>query len=306
MIVLTCPGQGAQKPGFLAPWIEDPEHRALLEQLGVAAELDLVRHGTESDADTIRDTAIAQPLIVAAGILAWNALTAEPGVAERIGGVSGHSVGEITAAYCAGIFDAVTAISFVATRARLMADDAAKVRTSMSAVLGGDQAEVEQRLAELELTPANYNGGGQIVAAGLPEHLEQLAAEPPAKTRVVPLQVAGAFHTTYMASAREALAAKRASFPASDPQRAIWTNRDGGRVESGAEFVDLMVEQVARPVRWDACMTSFADAGATGLVEVTPGGTLVGLAKRALKGTPAVAITAPDDLVAARELIAQG
>lgn len=306
MIVLTCPGQGAQKPGFLAPWIDDPEHRALLEQLGTAAELDLVRHGTESDAETIRDTAIAQPLIVAAGILAWNALTAEPGVADRIGGVAGHSVGEITAAYCAGVFDAVTAISFVATRARLMADDAAKVRTSMSAVLGGDQAEVEHRLAALELTPANYNGGGQLVAAGLPEQLDLLAAEPPAKSRVVPLQVAGAFHTPFMATARDALAAKRSSFPAADPRRVIWTNRDGSAVESGGRFVDLMVDQVARPVRWDACMASFAAAGATGLVEVTPGGTLTGLAKRGLKGTPAVAITAPHDLEAARDLIAAG
>lgn len=305
MIVVTCPGQGAQKPGFLAPWLEDEAHRATLEQLSVAAELDLVRHGTESDADTIRDTAVAQPLIVAAGIVAWNALAADPELAARIGGVAGHSVGEITAAYCAGIFDAVTAMSFVTTRARLMADDAAKVATSMSAVLGGDEAEVEQRLAELELTPANYNGGGQIVAAGLPENLERLAAEPPAKARVIPLQVAGAFHTPFMASAREALAAKRSSFPAADPQRTIWTNRDGAAVASGDEFVDAMIDQVARPVRWDRCMASFADAGVTGLIEVAPAGTLTGLAKRALRGTPGVAVNGPADLDPARELIAQ-
>lgn len=314
MIVLTCPGQGAQKPGFLAPWIEDANHRAFLERLSDAAEVDLVEHGTNSDAETIRDTAIAQPLIVAAGMLTWNALTgadasgAEPtgndSPIARIGGVAGHSVGEITAAYCAGIFDAETAIRFVATRARLMAADAAKTTTSMSAVVGGDQSEVEAALAALDLTPANYNGGGQIVAAGLPENLERLAAEPPARARVVPLQVAGAFHTPFMADARAALADRRSEFETADPARTIWSNRDGSAVTSGATFVDWMVEQIARPVRWDACMASFAEAGASGLIEVAPGGTLVGLAKRGLKGTPAVAITSPDHLERARELLA--
>lgn len=303
MIVLTCPGQGAQKPGFLAPWIDDASHRAVLDRLSEAAEVDLVRHGTESDADTIRDTAIAQPLIVAAGILAWNALREDSATADAIGGFAGHSVGEITAAYCAGIFDAETAIRFVARRARLMAEDAAKVTTSMSAVVGGDEADVESALASHGLTPANYNGGGQIVAAGLPEQLDALAADPPARARIVPLQVAGAFHTPFMAAARDALAAERSRFDTSDPVGPIWTNRDGSRVERGSDFVDLMIEQVARPVRWDRCMASFADAGVTGLVEVTPGGTLVGLAKRGLKGTPAVAITSPADLDAARDLI---
>ena len=303
MIVVTAPGQGAQKPGFLAPWLEIPAHRELLGRLGEAAGLDLIAHGTVSDADTIRDTAVAQPLIVAAGMLTWNALVDSPEIAEAIGGVAGHSVGEITAAYQAGIFDAETAIRFVALRARLMAADAAATTTSMSAVLGGDQAEVEQRLDELELTPANYNGAGQIVAAGLPSNLERLAAEPPAKTRVVPLQVAGAFHTSFMSTARAELASRRGEFATSDPVRTIWSNHDGERVTQGAAFVDLMVEQVARPVRWDRCMGSFADADLTGLVEVAPAGTLVGLAKRALKGTPAVAIQTPDDLEAARTLI---
>ncbi|GGA58189.1 ACP S-malonyltransferase [Pseudoclavibacter endophyticus] len=310
MLVLTCPGQGAQKPGFLAPWLEDAAHRTLLEQLSDAAGVDLVRHGTESDAETIRDTAIAQPLIVAAGILTWNALTSDDdadesgGFAARIGGVAGHSVGEVTAAYCAGIFDAETAIRFVATRAELMAADAATVRTGMSAVLGGDQAEIEATLEGLDLTPANYNGGGQIVAAGLPERLDELASTPPARARVVPLQVAGAFHTPFMATARAALADQRNAFQTGDPVRTIWTNRDGSMVTSGAEFVDAMIEQVARPVRWDACMASFADAGVSGLVEVAPGGTLVGLSKRGLRGTPAVAITTPADLDTARELVA--
>ncbi|KAB1653438.1 ACP S-malonyltransferase [Pseudoclavibacter chungangensis] len=304
MIVISCPGQGSQTPGFLSPWIEDEANRTLLGELGEAAGVDLVLHGTVSDADTIRDTAVAQPLIVAAGILAWNALVDSPERAALVGGVAGHSVGEITAAYTAGIFDARTAGAFVGLRSRLMAEDAAKIVTSMSAVVGGVEADVLAALEENDLSPANFNGGGQIVAAGTPENLERLRENAPRGTRVIPLQVAGAFHTAYMADARDALAARRAEFTTADPVRTIWSNHAGEPVERGDEFVDLMVQQVARPVRWDACMASFADAGITGLIELTPAGTLVGLAKRGLKGTPAVAVKTPDDLDVAAQLLA--
>lgn len=303
MIVLTCPGQGSQKPGFLAPWIEDPAHRAQLERLSAAADVDLVEHGTVSDAETIRDTAIAQPLIVAAGILTWDALSQRADAVANVGGIAGHSVGEITAAYAAGVFDAETAMRFVALRSRLMAADAAKVVTSMSAVVGGDEDAVVARLTELDLTPANFNGAGQIVAAGEPAALDALRAEPVAGSRVIPLKVAGAFHTRFMADAREALAARRGEFTASDPVRTLWSNHDGEQVTDGGEFVDLMVQQVAQPVRWDKCMASFEAAGVTGLIEVSPAGTLAGLAKRALKGTPTAAVTAPADLEGAIALL---
>lgn len=297
MIVVACPGQGSQKPGFLAPWIEREDRRERLRALGEAAGVDLVLHGTESDADTIRDTAIAQPLIVAAAILAWDALREEqPELAERVGAVAGHSVGEITAAYVAGILDAETAMRFVGLRSRLMAEDAAATPTGMAAVVGGDEATVLERLEELGLSPANFNGGGQIVAAGEPAGLEALAADGPRGSRVVPLQVAGAFHTSFMASACERLGAERARFTASDPALTIWSNEDGASVASGEAFVDAMVRQVAQPVRWDRCMASIAESGAEGLLELAPAGTLVGLAKRGLKGLPAAPLNAPADL----------
>lgn len=297
MLVVTCPGQGSQKPGFLSAWIERDDRRAALERLGAAAGVDLIAHGTESDAETIRATAIAQPLIVAAGILAWDALREEqPELAARVGATAGHSVGELTAAYVAGILDADSAMRLVGLRSRLMAGDAAKVETGMAAVVGGDEAEVLERLEELGLSPANFNGGGQIVAAGEPAGLEALAADGPAGARVVPLKVAGAFHTSYMGEAREALAAERGAFDPADPAMTIWTNEDGRAVASGAEFVDAIVRQVAQPVRWDRCMASMAEAGVEGMIELAPAGTLVGLAKRGLQGTPAAALNAPGDL----------
>ncbi|MBM7504697.1 ACP S-malonyltransferase [Agromyces aurantiacus] len=304
MIVVVCPGQGSQTPGFLAPWLAEPSFGDRLAALSDAAGLDLALHGTESDADTIRDTAIAQPLIVAAGILTFGALAAG-GRDERLGGVAGHSVGEITAAAATGVLGEADAMRFVAARGRAMADAAALEPTGMSAVIGADEADLLARLEVLGLEPANFNGGGQVVVAGALDALEQLKAEPPAGSRVIPLQVAGAFHTRYMQPARDRLAEVAASLDVSDPGVTLWTNRDGSQVTSGSRFVELLVGQVASPVRWDRCMDSFADAGVTGLIELAPAGALVGLAKRALKGVPTVAVKTPDDLPAAIELIEQ-
>jgi [acyl-carrier-protein] S-malonyltransferase len=302
VIVVVCPGQGSQTPGFLAPWLAEPVFAERLAALSDAAGLDLARHGTESDAETIRDTAVAQPLIVAAGILTYAALTAD-GRAARLGGIAGHSVGEITAAAGSGILSDADAMRFVAARGRAMADAAAQAATGMSAVIGADEAELLARLAELGLEPANFNGGGQIVVAGALDALETLKAAPPAGARVIPLQVAGAFHTRYMAPAVEHLRPVADGLSPADPTLPLWTNRDGSRVERGAEFVDLLVGQVSSPVRWDLCMQAFADAGVTGIIELAPAGALTGLAKRALKGVPSVAVKTPDDLTAAFELL---
>jgi [acyl-carrier-protein] S-malonyltransferase len=302
VIVVVCPGQGSQTPGFLTPWLADTAYAEQLAELSDAAGIDLATHGTVSDADTIRDTAIAQPLIVAAGLLTLSALLADGRIA-RIGGIAGHSVGEITAAAAAGVLTETAAMRFVAERGRAMADAAALAPTGMSAVLGADEAALVARLDELGLEPANFNGGGQIVVAGALDALERLRAEPPAGARVIPLQVAGAFHTRYMRPAVERLAAVAADHDVSDPGVTLWTNRDGSAVASGAEFLDLLVGQVSSPVRWDRCMESFAAAGVTGIIEVAPAGALVGLAKRGLKGVPAVAVKTPDDLPAAIELI---
>lgn len=302
MIVVVCPGQGSQTPGFLEPWIADPQAKALLETLSDAADVDLVKHGTVSDADTIRDTSIAQPLIVAAGILTLYALSESDHLAKS-SGIAGHSVGEFTAAAGAGVLDATDAVRLVGIRGRAMADAAALIPTGMSAVIGGDESEILAKLDQLGLFPANYNGGGQLVVAGELAALATLAEEPPAGTRVIPLQVAGAFHTSYMLDAVETLREAAAEVNTNDPMKTLWTNKDGSVVAKGDTFRDLLVGQVSSPVRWDKCMDSFAAAGVSGIIEIAPAGALVGLAKRALKGVPTVAIKTPEDLVAARELI---
>jgi [acyl-carrier-protein] S-malonyltransferase len=299
VIIAVFPGQGSQSPGFLTPWLERDGAAERLAEYSEWAGVDLVAAGTEWDADTIRDTKVAQPLIVAASLLSWNAL----GSREHVAGVAGHSVGEFAAAVAAGILTDEDALRLVGLRGRAMAEAAAAAETGMSAVLGGDEASVVSRLEELDLTPANYNGGGQIVAAGALGALQQLAAEPVQGTRVIPLQVAGAFHTRYMAPAVETLRDAAAQVATAAPAVRIWTNRDGSAVESGAAYRDLLVEQVASPVRWDLCMASFAETGVAGIVELSPAGTLVGLAKRALRGVPAVAVKTPDDLASADALL---
>jgi [acyl-carrier-protein] S-malonyltransferase len=297
--IAVFPGQGSQSPGFLSPWLSVDGTAERLAAYSEWSGVDLVAAGTEWDADRIRDTRVAQPLIVAASLLSWNALPDRDAVA----GVAGHSVGEFAAAAASGILSEEDALRLVGIRGRAMAEAAAAEQTGMSAVIGGDEASVVSRLEELGLTPANYNGGGQLVAAGALDALAALTAEPPAATRVIPLQVAGAFHTRYMAPAVETLRSAAAQVAASDPRITIWSNRDGAAVGSGPAFVELLVDQVASPVRWDLCMASFAAEGVSGIVELSPAGTLTGLAKRALRGTPAVAVKTPDDLQAAAALL---
>jgi [acyl-carrier-protein] S-malonyltransferase len=305
VIALVCPGQGSQTPGFLAPWLELPGLRDRATALSEAAGIDLVAHGTTSDADRIRDTAVAQPLIVGAGLLALEALYADrpDGLATTAGVVAGHSVGEITAAAATGVLSAEDALSLVSLRGRAMADASAITPTGMSAVLGGDSDDVLAVLDRYGLTPANMNGAGQIVAAGTLEQLAALAADPPAKARVIPLQVAGAFHTVHMAPAVDVLADEWADHDVSDPGITLLSNADGAAVDSGAEFLRRLINQVRNPVRWDRCMETMTSLDVTALIELAPAGTLVGLAKRAMKGVQTVALKTPDDLPAARELL---
>jgi len=303
-VVIVAPGQGSQTPGFLEPWLAEPRFAAHLDSLAEASGVDLRTHGTVSDADTIRDTAVAQPLIVAASILSLAAVL-DGDRRAKVAGIAGHSVGELAAAAGAGIVSEADAMRLVAIRGRAMADAASLAATGMSAVIGADEAELLAKLDVLGLEPANFNGGGQIVVAGALDALAALQADPPAGARVIPLQVAGAFHTRYMAPAVETLRSAAADATVSDPGLRTWTNRDGSAVSSGAEFVDLLVGQVASPVRWDKTMETFAAEGITGLIELAPAGALVGLAKRGLKGLPTVAVKTPDDLAAAHALIDQ-
>ena len=305
-VVIVAPGQGSQTPGFLEPWLAEPRFADHLGALSEAAGLDLAAHGTLSDADTIRDTAVAQPLIVAASLVALAAVLDEgSGSAwkSKTAGIAGHSVGEVTAAAGAGILSEHDAMVLVSARGKAMAAAAAQLATGMSAVIGGDQDELLAKLETLGLQPANFNGGGQLVVAGELPALAALQADPPAGARVIPLPVAGAFHTRYMQSAVDTLRDVADGLDVNDPSWTIWTNRDGSIVTEGTAFVDLLVGQVASPVRWDLDMEAFAAAGVTGLIELAPAGALVGLAKRGLKGLPTVAVKTPDDIAAAHELL---
>ncbi|MBT2391782.1 ACP S-malonyltransferase [Streptomyces sp. ISL-1] len=300
MLVLVAPGQGAQTPGFLTPWLDLPGAADRIAAWSDAIGLDLAHYGTKADADEIRDTAVAQPLLVAAGLLSADALGA-----VRPGAVAGHSVGEITAAVFAGVFDDEAALDFVRTRGLAMAEAASVTETGMSAVLGGDPEQVVAHLEKLGLTPANVNGAGQIVAAGTAEQLAALAENKPEKARVIALKVAGAFHTHHMAPAVATLQETAADLTVSDPVVPYISNKDGRVVSTGNEVIARLVGQVANPVRWDLCMETFKEQGVTALIEVCPGGTLTGLAKRALPGVQTLALKTPDDLDAARTLVAE-
>jgi [acyl-carrier-protein] S-malonyltransferase len=301
VLVLVAPGQGAQTPGFLTPWLDLPGVEDRLRALSAAVDLDLVHYGTVADADEIRDTAVAQPLLVAAGLVSAAALGA-----VSPGAVAGHSVGEITAAVLAGVLDDTAALTLVRKRGLAMAEAAAITPTGMSALLGGDPDTTVAHLEQLGLTPANVNGAGQIVAAGTLEQLAALEADKPEGVRrVVALKVAGAFHTRHMAPAVDTLAKAAQDLTPGDPTITYVSNKDGKTVATGAEVLERLVGQVANPVRWDLCMETFKELGVTALLEVCPGGTLTGLAKRALPGVKTLALKTPDDLDAARELIAE-
>jgi [acyl-carrier-protein] S-malonyltransferase len=304
VLAIVCPGQGAQTPGFLVPWLEDAASADRLAWYCAVTGLDLVAHGTTSPAETIRDTAVAQPLIVAAGLLGLAALGPDGAVPTATGAVGGHSVGEFTAAAAAGVLSAEAALVLVRERGRAMAAASARTPTGMSAVLGGDPDEVAAVLDKLALTPANMNGAGQVVAAGTLEQLAALAAAPPAKARVIPLQVAGAFHTAHMAPAVDALAALARAVVPSAPSVTLLSNADGRAVGDGAQALGRLVSQVSNPVRWDLCMQTLADLGVSGIIELPPAGTLAGLAKRVLKGVEIVALKTPADLADARALVA--
>ncbi|MFJ3652227.1 ACP S-malonyltransferase [Streptomyces nigra] len=301
MLVLVAPGQGAQTPGFLTPWLELPGAADRLGAWSDAIGLDLAHYGTQADADAIRDTAVAQPLLVAAGLLSAAALgDIVPGA------VAGHSVGEITAAAYAGVLDDTAALTLVRKRGLAMAEAAAITETGMSALLGGDPEVSVAHLEKLGLTPANMNGAGQIVAAGTMEQLAALGEDKPEGVRkVVPLKVAGAFHTHHMGPAVEKLAEAAKELVPADPTVAYVSNKDGRTVTTGTEVLERLVGQVANPVRWDLCMETFKELGVTALIEACPGGTLTGLAKRALPGVKTLALKTPDDLDAARELVAE-
>ena len=306
MLAVVAPGQGSQVPGFLTPWLELPNFEDRMKWLGTVAGIDLIAHGTTSDEDTIRDTAVAQPLIVSAGMVSLLSLFPHPGEAyAKVAVGAGHSVGEITAAAAANVISAEQAMVLVRERGNAMAAASAVTPTGMSAVLGGDRDEVIAKLAQHGLTAANENGAGQIVAAGTLEQLAALETDPPAGARVRPLSVAGAFHTKHMAPAVGVLAQHAKAISTHDARSRLLSNADGTVVQDGREVLKRLVTQVSNPVRWDFCMQTMLDLGVTGLIELPPAGTLVGLAKRAMPGVECVSLKTPEDMPAALDLIAR-
>ena len=307
MLAIVTPGQGAQKPGMLSSWLELDGIADLAAAMSDRAKLDLVALGTTAGAEEIKDTAVTQPLVVAASLLAADKLTLPAGAA-----VAGHSVGELAAAAIAGVLSPSDAVELAGVRGRAMSAACALTPTGMAAVMGGDPEQVVAALAELDLVGANVNGGGQIVAAGSTAAIESLVASPPAGTRVIALPVAGAFHTSFMATAQQSLAEHLdqlvAQDPPADPNRPLLTNADGsvvGGPGSGVTYLRLLQSQVTSPVRWDQCMATLRSLGVTGVMELPPAGTLVGLVKRELKGVATLAVKSPADLDAATAFFAE-
>jgi len=304
MLIITAPGQGAQTPGFLAPWLELP---GVTERLGIWSELahcDLIKAGTTASADEITDTAVAQPLLVAAGLIAAAALDDGDPSKLPADAAAGHSVGELTAGVIAGVLTAEDAMRLVGVRGAAMAAATRAEPTGMTAVLGGDEQIVLAAIEKHGLTPANVNGAGQIVAAGTVAELAAFAADPPPGARLRSLRVAGAFHTRHMAPAVDSLRDAAATIQPQDPVTTLLSNADGAALTTGKEWLERIIGQLAAPVRWDECMRTMAGMGVTAIIELPPAGTLTALAKRALgPGIELLAVKTPDQINAARDLI---
>ena len=306
MLAIVAPGQGSQTPGFLAPWAEIPRVRELLAWWSAVADIDLIRLGTVADAEEIKETENAQPLIVAAGLVGALSLFPHPSDAfNKVAVTAGHSVGELTAAAGARAITAESAMVLVRERGKAMAEASARVATGMSAVLGGERDLVIAAIEKFGLTAANENGAGQIVAAGDLASLEQFSAHAPEGSRIRSLAVAGAFHTHYMSSAVERLAMLSRSVTVRDPRTRLLSNKDGAVIHNGREVLDRIVGQISNPVRWDLCMETMVDLGVTAVIEVPPAGTLVGLIKRAMPGVETLALKTPEDIPAALDLVAR-
>ena len=296
MLAIIAPGQGSQTPGMLNSWIQDPALKKLIATWSEAIDLDLLHLGTTADADEIKDTANAQPLIVATSLLGAHAL----GI-KKFAVTSGHSVGELAAAALSGAISEIDALRIVRTRGIEMAKAAATSPSGMSAILGGDRTEVLAAIAVLNLVAANDNGAGQIVAAGDLQALASLNENPPAGARVRALAVAGAFHTAFMQPAVQPLKDLASSITTHPLSIQVISNKDGQAVTDGSEVLSRIVNQIANPVRWDLCMETMKTMGVTGVIELPPAGTLVGLLKRAASEIETFALKSADDLEAARE-----
>ncbi|HEX6356566.1 ACP S-malonyltransferase [Actinophytocola sp.] len=304
MLALLAPGQGSQTPGMLTPWLELEGTRERLTAWSELAGLDLVELGTVADADAIKDTAVTQPLVVATSLLAYEVLAQRYELPDDLV-VAGHSVGELAAAAVAGVLSSDDAVALAAVRGREMAAACDVVSTGMAAVMGGEPNDVVAWLADHDLTAANMNGAGQIVAAGPVDAIDKIVDEKPDFVKkIIKLKVAGAFHTDYMVPAQEKLREKAKDVQVSDPTRTLLSNADGRRVDSGAEMLERLVDQVTLSVRWDLCMNTMKDLGVHVTAELPPAGALTGLARRELTGATTAALKTPDNFAKVTEALA--
>lgn len=295
LLVIVAPGQGAQTPGMFHSWLSDESFRSLVNEASAAIGIDLEYLGTRAEAEEIRETKNAQPLLVTSALGAFTLLGSKMKPPSSTL-VSGHSVGEIVSLAMSGVLSFTDAFRLVAARAHAMHEATQRTHTSMAAVLGGERDVVLSHLTSMNLVAANENGAGQIVAAGASDDIDRLLAEPPTGARVRALSVAGAFHTEYMKPAQNSVQELATSLQVSEPHFRVISNKDGAIVQSGRELIDRIVSQIAAPVRWDLCMQTMQQEGVTGLLELFPGGTLTGIAKRALSNIETFAITGPETL----------
>ncbi|MGX1769226.1 ACP S-malonyltransferase [Dietzia sp. NPDC055340] len=295
MLCLTAPGQGSQKAGMLAPWLELPGAQSRIDEWTAASGLDLERLGTTATLQDITDTAVTQPLVVASALLGAAELRRRGQIpADTI--VAGHSIGEVAALAIAGVISESDALRLASVRGHAMSRACADRPTGMIAVLGGVEADVLLALENAGLTPANRNGAGQIVAAGPLEACDALEQNPPSRARLRRLEVAGAFHTQFMASAVDGVGELAASIRVSDPELTLLSNADGMAVTSGREALDRVISQITSPVRWDLCTQTMLKRGVDTFVELPPSGALVGLAKRMMRDVPRYGLNTPEDL----------
>lgn len=311
VLSINAPGQGSQKPGMLTAWLELPGARDRLEQWSVAAGMDLVQLGTTAPQEVIRDTAVTQPLVVAAALLAAEEMRRREMLDDPTYGaaplredlvVAGHSIGELAALSLAGVLATEDAVRLAAIRGSAMARACAEEQTSMVAVLGGKEPDVRLAFENVGLVPANINGNGQIVGAGPIEACAELVANPPRRAKARALEVAGAFHTPYMASAVEEFATAAAGTEVRDPYCTLLSNADGAVVTSGREALDRVVSQITSPVRWDMCMQTQLLLGVETFVELPPSGALAGIAKRDMRGVARIAVGEPSELETVSEI----
>ncbi len=306
MLAFTFPGQGSQRPGMGRPWV-DHESWELVDEASAVADRDVARLLLDADADELKDTRNAQLTTFVSSLMVLDAV-------ERLGlepaYCGGHSLGEYTALTAAGALSFEDGVRLVCERADAMHNAGIENPGTMAAVLGldDDLVEVACRRADSDVWVANFNAPGQVVIAGSPEgvaaaaaHAKELGAK-----KVMPLPVSGAFHTPFMAPARDRLRKAIAEANPRDTEVPVVSNVDALAHDHGGEWASLLSAQLSSPVRWKHCLLTLEEAGVTEFIELGPGGVLSGMAKRTLDSARTISVATPDELDKLIEFVSAG